>query len=158
GIHDKDVVEEPYVVHVIVAGEHEVDLQLGEEGEDVARIPDRVALATCPGHRYQMVVQDEDAEVGRIVELLADPRVALAPNLALGQVRLGGVDGDDLHGHVPEGESEDPVALLGHVAGSERVAEVEIADVLGVVVPGYDQGLELGLEERLEVALGGAEL
>ena len=35
---------------------------------------------------------------------------------------------------------------------------MEVADVLGVVVAGNDQCLQLGREERLEEVLGGAEL
>jgi hypothetical protein len=50
------------------------------------------------------------------------------------------------------------VALPDALAYAEGVAEVQVADVLGVVVPGDDDGAQPGVEQRLEVLLGGAEL
>ena len=104
------------------------------------------------------MVEDEHPEVGRIVQLLPDPGIALAPDLALGQVGLGRVDGDDLHRHPVEGKVQHAIAFLGDVARPERVSEMEVSDVLGVVVARDDEGLQLRFEDRLEEALGGAEL
>ena len=40
-------------------------------------------------------MEDEDAEVGRLGELLLDPGVAAAPDVPVVEIRLGRVDGDD---------------------------------------------------------------
>src|SRR5437588_7662526 len=149
---------------VLVPGEHHVDLELGHESQDVARVPHRVAFSARARYRHQVVVEDEDFEVGRMGVLLSDPRVPLASDLALGQVGLGGVHGHHLHVErrsravAVEHEAQHAVALLGHVARTEGVAEVQVPDVLGVVVAGDDEGVELGFEEGLDEALGGAEL
>ena len=73
-VHDQHVVEQPHVGHVLVARQHQVDLELGEQGEHVARVPHRVALPAGAGHGHQVVVEDEDLEVGLAGELVADPR------------------------------------------------------------------------------------
>ncbi len=146
-----------------MAGQDDVHVQLGQEGQDVARVPDGVALSSSAGDGHQVVVEHEDLEVGVHVELLADPAVALPPDLALGQVGLRRVDGHDLD---PEWltlearhrERQRAVALVGHVPGPERVAEVQVPHVLGVVVAGHDEDVEPPLEQGLQVLLGGAEL
>ena len=52
---------------------------------------------------------------------------------------------------------EDAVTLAG-VAGTERVREMEVAHVLGVVVAGHDERVQPRIEERVEVATRRAEL
>ena len=147
--------------HVLVAGEHDVDVELGQQGEHVARVPDSVALSTGARHRHQVVVENEHLEVGQLGELLADPRVPLATDLAFRQVGLRGVDGHDLHGHrraVAVAQPHDAIALLGHVADPERVPEVQVAHVLRIVVAGDHERRETALEQGIEEALGDAEL
>ena len=61
-------------------------------------------------------------------ELLLDPAVAPAPDLAVVEVGLGRVHGD--HGHAAEPEHR--------VAVAEHVLEVHVADVARVVVPRDD--------------------
>ena len=63
-----------------------------------------------------MVVQDEDLEVGGSVEPLADPPVALAPDLALVEVGLTRVDPDDAN----------TVDVGGPVRGTDQLLEVEV--------------------------------
>ncbi len=97
------------------------------------------------------------------VELPPDPVVALAPDLALGQVGLGGVDGHDIDVErtpvdQPTLDPNGPVALGRVVAMTERVEEVEVADVLGVVVAGDHDGREPAHAELGEVLLGLTEL
>ena len=75
-----------------------------------------------------MVVQDEDAQVGRLGELLLDPAVAASPDLAVVEIGLGRVDGDD----------GDPVHPEHLVAVAEELLEVHVADVARVVVSGDD--------------------
>ena len=71
---------------VLVAAEDDVDLELGQEGEDVARIPHRVALTARARDGNQVVVQHEHLEVGGLAELLAEYETwlrverGLAPN------------------------------------------------------------------------------
>ena len=61
-------------------------------------------------------------------ELLLDPGVAPASDLAVVEVGLGRVDGDDGHAAEPE-----------HGAAlAEELLEVDVADVARVVVPGDD--------------------
>jgi hypothetical protein len=120
-----------------------------------------------------VVVADEDAQVGLTGEALLDPAVVLAPDLALVEVGLGGVDGDECDFEPVELEAE------ARVAGAEGVLEVKVADVAGVVVARHAdeqrarQGGELLLGERVlvgvalvgevagdddEVGLGGVDL
>ena len=93
------MVEQPDVGDVLVARQHQVDAGVDEQRQHVARVPHRVPLPAGAGDGDEVVVEHEHVEVGRLRELLADPVVALAAHLALGQVGLGGIDGDHLdHG------------------------------------------------------------
>ena len=76
-----------------------------------------------------MVVQDEDLHLGGLGgELLLDPAVPAAPDLAVIEIRLARVDRDDRDR-----------ALAEHgVALAEHLLEVHVPDVAGVVVPGDD--------------------
>ena len=65
---DEQVLEPPGVGHVLVAREHEVDAGAQQHLEQVAGVVDDVALAAGAGNRQQVVVQDEDAQVGRSCE------------------------------------------------------------------------------------------
>ena len=75
-----------------------------------------------------MVVQDEDLQLGRLGELLLDPPVATPPDLAVVEIRLARVDGDDRDRALPE----------HRVPLAEHLLEVDVADVARVVVPGDD--------------------
>ena len=75
--------------------EDEVDARALEALERVARVVDDVPLAARARHRQQVVVEDEDAQVGLGRELLLDPPVAAAADLPVVEVGLGRVDGDD---------------------------------------------------------------
>ena len=76
--------------------EHEVHVGALQALDRVAGVVDDVALAAGARDRQQVVMQDEDAQVGRLGgELLLDPAVAPAADLAVIEVGLGRVDGDD---------------------------------------------------------------
>ena len=111
-----------------MAGEHEVDAGALQALERVARVVDDVALAAGARHRQQVVVQDEDAQVGRVGELLLDPAVAAAADLPVVEVGLGRVDRDD----------RDAVRAQHRAAVAEELLEVDVADVARVVVAGDD--------------------
>jgi hypothetical protein len=70
-----------------------------------------------------VVVADEHAQVGLTREALFDPAVMLAPDLALVQVGLRGIDRDQRDGEATK------VEPLTRVARSERVLVAEVADV-----------------------------
>ena len=142
GVDDEHVLEPPRVRHVLVAAEHEVDAGAQQALDRIARVVDDVPLATGPRHRQQVVVEDEDAERGRPRELLLDPRIAAAADLAVVEVGLGRVDGDD--GHAPDVQHRAAVA--------EHLLEVDVADVARVVVARDDhERLALDL---VQVGLG----
>ena len=82
------------------------------------------------------------AEPGRGRELLLDPRVAAAADLAVVEVGLGRVDRD--HGDAVVAEHRVPVA--------EELLEVDVADVARVVVARDDD--KRVAVEPVEVALG----
>ena len=79
-----------------MAREDEVDARALEALDRVAGVVDDVALAPGARHGQQMVVEDEDAQVGRLRELLLDPAVAAAADLAVVEVGLRRVDRDDV--------------------------------------------------------------
>src|SRR5439155_277582 len=93
-------------------------------------------------NRQQMVVADEDAEIGRCREALFDPGVAPSTDLAVVEVRLCGVDGDD----------SDPADAHHGVAVAEELLEVDVADVPRVVVARDDDD-RLAVD-RVDVLLG----
>ena len=64
GVDDEEVLEPPRVRHVLVAREDEVDAGALQALDDVARVVDDVPLATRARDRQQVVVQDEDPQVG----------------------------------------------------------------------------------------------
>ena len=66
GIDDEEVLEPPRVGDVLVAREHELDAGAQQALDHVARVVDDVALASRAGHGQQMVVEDEDPQVGRL--------------------------------------------------------------------------------------------
>ena len=72
-VDDEQVLEPPRVRHVLVPAEDEVDARALEALDRVAGVVDDVALAAGARHRQQVMVQDEDAQVGRVGELLLDP-------------------------------------------------------------------------------------
>ncbi len=74
-------------------------------------------------------MEHEDAQVGRLLrELLLDPRVAAAADLAVVEVGLRRVDRDDRHA----------AGAQHRVALTEELLEVDVPDVARVVVPGHD--------------------
>ena len=58
---------------MLVAAEDEVDARALQALDRVAGVVDDVALAAGAGDRQQVMVQDEDTQVGRVRELLLDP-------------------------------------------------------------------------------------
>ena len=84
---------------MLVPGEDEVDPGALQALEAVAGVVDDVALAAGPRDRQQVVVQDEDLQLGLLgllaSELLLDPPVAPAADLTVVEVGLGRIDGDD---------------------------------------------------------------
>ena len=111
-----------------MAGEDKVDLRLAQKGEDITRVKHLVSFAAGTGDRHQVVMADKDAKVGRAGEPLLDPAVVLAPDLALVEVGLGGVDSDEHNIQAAEVEAQ------ARVAGAEGVLEEQIADVPRIVV------------------------
>src|SRR4029450_556701 len=88
----------------------------------VAGVVDDVPLAPGARDRQQVVVQNEDPQLGvALAELLLDPGVAAAADLAVVEVRLGRVNRND----------RDPLTLDDVVAGTEQLLEVDVADVAG---------------------------
>ena len=61
--------------------EDDIDVAAAQEREDVAGVEHLVPLAAGPGNRHQVMVADEDAEIGRAGETFLDPAVVLAPAL-----------------------------------------------------------------------------
>ena len=143
GVDDEEVLELPRVRHVLVAREHEVHAGALQALDRVARVVDDVALAARAGDRQQMVMQHEDAQLGRLGgELLLDPAVAATADLPVIEVGLRRVDGH--HGHA---------ALAEHrVAVAEQLLEMDVADVPRIVVP-RDHHERLALDP-VEVAAG----
>ena len=89
-------------------------------------------------------MQDEDPQLvrARLGELLLDPAVAPSADLAVVEIRLGRVDGDD--GHSRAAQHRVPVA--------EHILEVDVADIARVVVAG-DHHHRVALE-LFDVRLG----
>src|SRR3954452_8482750 len=111
---------------MLVPGEHEVDARALQAFDRIAGVVDDVPLATRPGDGQQVVMEDEDAQVGRLRELLLDPSVAAAADLPVVEVGLRRVDGDDRYAAEPQ-----------HGASwAEQLLEVHVADVARVVVAG----------------------
>ena len=127
---------------MLVPGEDEVHTRALEALDRIAGVVDDISLTSRAWHRQQVVVADEDAQIGRRREILLDPVVAAASDHAVVEVGLGRVDGHDGHA----ADTDDRVAV------AEQLLEVDVADVAGVVVPGdHDDGLALDL---IEVVLG----
>src|SRR6266487_1214350 len=89
GVDHEQVLEPPGVRDVLVPREDDVDPGTLKALDRVARVVDDVSLAAGPGDREQVVVADEDPELGRLGELLLDPAVPPAADLAVVEVRLG---------------------------------------------------------------------
>jgi mannose-6-phosphate isomerase-like protein (cupin superfamily) len=123
--------DRPDVRHVAMAREDEVGTTLTQQREHVARVQDLVALTTGAGDGDEVVVADEDPDVGVAGEAFLDPAVVLAPDLALVDVGLRRVDAHQRHVDATS------IDVAARVAGAERVLEEEVANVAGVVVPGH---------------------
>ena len=92
-------------------------------------------------------MQDEHPQLGRLArELGLDPAVAAAADLAVVEIGLRRVDGDDGHA----------LAAEHRVAVAEQLLEVHVADVPRVVVAGDDD--ERVALDPVEVALRGGVL
>ena len=79
---------------MLVAGEDQVYLCIGEQLEHIPRVVDDVALPSRAGDGDQVVVDDEDLEL--VVgpgEGLVDELVVLAPHPPVVEVGLRGIDG-----------------------------------------------------------------
>ena len=125
GVHDEEVLEPPRIRNVLVPGKDEVHTRALQALDRVARVVDDVALAAGAGHGQQVVVEHEDAHARGPGELLLDPAVAAAADLAVVEVGLGRVDRDD----------GDAVLAEHRVALAEELLEMDVADVPRVVVP-----------------------
>ena len=66
GVDDEEILELPGVRHVLVAREHEMHLRALQALDRVAGVVDDVALAPRARYRQQVVVQHEDAKIGRL--------------------------------------------------------------------------------------------
>jgi hypothetical protein len=145
--------DRPDVRHVPVSREDEVDAASAQQREHVASVEHLVPFAPGAGHGNEVVVADEDAQVGLAGETLLDPGVVLAADLPLVDVGLRGVDRDERDG---EAAAVEPLA---GVPRAEGVLVVEVADVAGVVVAGdaHDvrtgQGRELAPGDRVLVGV-----
>ena len=109
-----------------MAGEDEVHADVLEHLERIARVVDDVPLPAGSRDRKQVVVEDEDAEVGRLGELLLDPLVAAAADDAVVEIGLRRVDRDD----------GDAVHVHGAPALAEQLLEVDVAHVPESWFPG----------------------
>src|SRR2546423_3332890 len=127
-MHEQHPGDGPDVRHVPVARQDDVDAAASEQREHVAGVQHLVPLAAGARNRHEMVVADEDPDVGRALEPFFDPAVVLTTDLALVEVRLRRVDGDERD--VAAGE----LAPKPRVASAEGVLEVEVADRARVVV------------------------
>ena len=127
-------------------------MQLPEERDHVAGVEHLIALAARAGHRHQMVVADEQAQIGVPVESFGDPAIVLAPDLALVDVRLGGVDGNERELHPAD------LGVQPRVTRAELLLEADIADVASVVVARDEHDLRtldrVELGARLRVLVG----
>ena len=113
---------------MLVPGKDHLDTRPLEAFERVAGVVDNVPLTAGSGNREQVMVEDEDPQVGLVRELLLDPAVTPPADLSVVEVGLGRVDCDHRHG----ADAQDGVAL------AEELLEVDVADVAGVVVPRDD--------------------
>src|SRR5688572_31513107 len=80
---------------MLVARQDEVDIEPRELGEHVSRVGDDVALTAGPRDRYEMVMDREDLDILRLVQLLSYPRIAFLADVSFVEVGLGRVDTDD---------------------------------------------------------------
>src|SRR5436190_24122324 len=102
-----------------MSGKDEIDAGALQAFDRVAGVVDDVSLTSRAWHRQQVVVADEDPQVGRWSEALLDPGVAAASYLAVIQIGLSRVHGDDRHAADPRDRV--PVA--------EQLLEVDVPDV-----------------------------
>ncbi len=140
GVDDEQILEPPRIRHVLVTTEDEVDLRALQALDRVTGVVDDVPFASCARYGQEVVVHDEDAQLGRGLELLLDPPIAPAPDLSMVEVGLGRVDADDRH-----------VVLAQHrVTVAEQLLEVDVADIPRVMVARDDHDrLALDLVEVL---------
>ena len=146
-VAEQHPVQPPEVRDVLVSAQHDVDIEGCERPQQVARVEHDVPLAARSRNRDEMVVDGEDADVVRLVELLRDPRVAVAPDPALVHIRLGRVEPDDREAGRPEALGPLGVerGAKARVRLAEQALEVDVADVPRVVVAGDDHLGELDL-------------
>jgi hypothetical protein len=114
-----------------VPREDEIDAALAQQREHVAGIEDLIAFASGAGDGDEVVVADEDPQVGLTGEPFLDPAVVLTADLALIQIRLRRVDRDQRHLRAAAVEPQ------ARVAGAEGVFVAEVADVTRVMVSGH---------------------
>src|SRR5581483_12113918 len=86
GVDDEEAFELPRIWNMLVPAEHEIDSCVLKRLQCVACVVDDVPLAARPRHWKKMVVEDEDAQVCRLRELLLDPTVAAAADLPVVEI------------------------------------------------------------------------
>src|SRR4051812_39152102 len=87
GVHYADAGNAPDVGDVAVPGEHEVDVELAQDGHEVAGVAQVVDVAAGAGNGEDVVVDHDDLRPGGpVAQLGVDPGVVLAPDFALVEV------------------------------------------------------------------------
>lgn len=89
--------DRPDVRNVPVARQDEINAALAQQREDIAGVEHLVALAAGAGDGNEVVVTNEDAQVGLGVESVFYPAVVFAADLSLVEIRLRGVHRDERH-------------------------------------------------------------
>ena len=93
GVDDEQALQFPRVGHMLMTGEHEMDTRALQALDRITGVVNDVPLAPGARDRQQVVMQHEDAQLGRLGrELLLDPPVAAPPDLPVVEIGLGRVD------------------------------------------------------------------
>lgn len=136
----KDPVDSPEIRDMFVTGQHHVDVQLSQHGKDVSRVENDVSFASRAGDRHEMVMDNEDLEIIRFIELLCDPFVMFATDSTVVDVWFRRVDCDHRETRCAKQLGSFSIERFA-VAGeslAEDVLEVDVADVPSIVVAGHD--------------------
>src|SRR5947207_787878 len=117
-----------------MSGKDEIDAGALQAFDRVAGVVDDVSLTSRAWHRQQVVVADEDPQVGRWSEALLDPGITATADLAVVEVGLRRVDRHHRHASHPR----------YRIAVAEQLLEMDVADVARIVVAGdHDEAVAL---------------